>query len=333
MTSSVDNRGDPHYSDKLLRIATKLRDWQGPVVIVSHVDPDGDALGSSLALKRALESLGKAVTLPLEPPRYLAFLADDGELSPPLATLPGGALLAVLDVADEPRVEGAPLAGAEFTINVDHHGTNSRFGDLALVEPAKAATAQIVKEIIDAMGVSWTSRIATPCLTGLLTDTGNFRFANTDPETLQTAGELIATGVDYAFLTDRLQWRHRDYYRMLGLVMSTIEFPLDGKVVLAGLTEEMRDEVPTSEDDSDDFVGLIRYVEGSKVAVFLKESDGHTKVSVRTRNGVSAQAICLELGGGGHVAAAGAKLEGPLPAARERVLEATKRELERKGVL
>jgi phosphoesterase RecJ-like protein len=333
MTLPVDNLGDPDYSDKLQRIATKLRDWQGPVVIVSHVDPDGDALGSSLALKRALESLGKQVTLPLEPPRYLAFLADDGELSPPLAALPAGALVAVLDVADEPRVEGAQLAGAAFIINVDHHGTNSRFGDLALVEPAKAATAQIVKEIIDAMEVDWSSRIATPCLTGILTDTGNFRYANTDPETLKTASDLIATGVDYAFLTDRLQWRHRDYYRMLGLVMATIEFPLDGKVVLAGLTEEMRDEVPTSEDDSDDFVGLIRYVEGSKVAVFLKESDGHTKVSVRTRNGVSAQAICLELGGGGHVAAAGAKLEGPLPAARERVLEAAKRELERRGQL
>lgn len=333
MTHPVDNRGDADYAGKLQRIAHKLRDWQGPVVVLSHVDPDGDALGSSLALKRSLEELGKQVTLPLEPPRYLTFLAEDGELSQPLTELPAGCLLAVLDVADEHRAEGAPLTGAEFVINVDHHGTNSRFGDLALVEPAKAATAQIVKEIVEAVGVRWTARNATPCLTGILTDTGNFRYANTDPESLQAASELIAAGVDYAFLADRLQWRHRDYFRMLGKVMGTVEFPLDGKVVMAGVTEEMRSSIAEGADDSDDYVGLIRYVEGSKVAVFLKESDGHTKVSVRTRDGVSAQSICVELGGGGHVAAAGAKIEGPLATAREKVLAAARRELAKRGEL
>lgn len=333
MTSPVDNRGDADYGGKLKQIAQKLRDWQGPFVIVSHIEPDGDALGSSLALKRALESLGKGVALPLESPRFLDFLVDDGELSPALEALPAGALLVVLDVADQERAEGAPLQGAEFVVNVDHHGTNSRFGDLALVEPDKAATAQIVKELIDAMGVSWTARIATPCLTGILTDTGNFRYANTGPESLQAASELIATGVDYAYLTDRLQWRHRDYYRMLGVVMSTVEFPLDGKLVMAGVSEEMRERMGETEDSSDDYVGLIRYVEGSKAAVFLKEKEGATKISVRTRDGVSAQAICLELGGGGHVAAAGAKIEGPLEVARERVLEAVRRELVRRGEL
>lgn len=333
MISPVDNTGERDYPGKVRLIAQKLREWQGPIVIISHVDPDGDALGSTLALKRALESLGKTAVLPLEPPRFIEFLADPGELSSPLEELPAGCLLAVLDVADEARAEGAPLEGADFVINVDHHGTNSRFGDLALVEPDKAATAQMVKEIIDDMGVEWDSRVATPCLTGILTDTGNFRYANTNPETLRAASELIAAGVDYAFLADRLQWRHRDYYRMLGLVMDTVEFPLDGKVVVAGMTEEMRREIGDSEVDSDDYVGLIRYVEGTKVAVFLKEKDGHTKVSVRTRDGVSAQAICLELGGGGHVAAAGAKLEGNVAAAREKVLAAARKELERRGEL
>lgn len=333
MKAVVDNRGDIDYHGKLRSIAEQLEKWQGPIVVVSHTEPDGDALGSSLALKRALETLGKKVILPLEAPRFLDFLADPGELSPPLDELPSNCLLAVLDVADEHRTEGAPLQGADFVINVDHHGTNSRFGDLALVEPGKAATAQIIKEIVDALPVEWNARIATPCLTGILTDTGNFRFANTDRESLSAAGELIATGVDYAFLTDRLQWRHRDYYRMLGLVMDTIEFPLDGKVVMAGLTEKMRSEIGESGNDSDDFVGVIRYVEGSKVAVFLKEKDGHTKISVRTRDGVSAQAICLELGGGGHVAAAGAKVEGPMDVARDKVLAAAGRELRARGEL
>lgn len=327
--SAVDNTGESDYQGKIDQIARKLKEWTGPIVVVGHVDPDGDAFGSTLALKRALQALGKETILTLEPPSYLRFLAEEGELSEPLEELPAGALLAILDVADEDRVMGAPLNGAEFTVNVDHHGTNSRFGDLSLVEPAKAATAQIVKDLIEAMGVAWTAQLATPCLTGIMTDTGTFRYANTSPEVLQDAGELMAAGVHYTWLADRLQWRSRDYFRMLGMVMTTVEFPLDGKVVLARLTEEMREKIGDVADDSDDYVGLIRYAEGSKVAVFLKEREGATKISVRTRDGVSAQAICTDLGGGGHVNAAGAKVDGPVEVARERVLQAARRELER----
>src|SRR5690625_1683370 len=278
MNSTVDNTGEKDYAGKVTAIAQKLREWQGPIVVISHVDPDGDALGSTLALKRALEALGKQVTLPMDPPGYLKFITEEGELSEPLDELPDNCLLAVLDVADEPRALGAPLTGAEYTINVDHHGTNSRFGDLSLVEPGKAATAQIVKEIIDELGVRWSAEIATPCLTGILTDTGNFRYANTNASVLAVASELMAYGIDYAYLTDRLQWRSKEYFRMLGQVMSTVDFFMSDKVVLAYVSEEMRKELGEAEDDSDDYVGLIRYAEGTKVAVFLKEREGETKV-------------------------------------------------------
>lgn len=332
MDVTIDNTGEQDYVGKLDEIAATLRDWRGPIVLASHVDPDGDALGSTLALKRALDALGKRTTLVLEPPRFLRFLARDGELSPPLERLPEGCLLAILDVAEAGRVEGVPLEGADFVLNVDHHGTNGRFGDLALVEPDKAATALIVKEIVDRLPLGWTPEIATPCLTGLITDTGNFRFGNTSREVLEAAGELVEVGVDYARLTDRLQWRHPDYFTMLGRVMSTVRFELGGQLVTADVTEAMRDGLD-GDDDSDDFVGLIRYAEGSRVAALLKEREGHVKLSVRARDGVSAQAICVELGGGGHVAAAGAKVEGDLAAARERLLAAVRRELERKGFL
>jgi phosphoesterase RecJ-like protein len=313
------------------RIARTLRTWNGPIVIVSHVDPDGDALGSSLALKRALDTLGKTTTLPLEPPRFLAFLAQPGELSGPLPALPDGALLVVLDVADAGRMVGAPAADADTTINIDHHGTNDSFGDLALVQPRRAATAVIVKELIEALGVPWTPAIATPCLTGMLTDTGNFRFGNTDRDVLSAAGDLIDAGVAFSGLTDRLQWRHPDYFRMLGMVMDTVAFDLEGRLVTARLTHAMRDAVGDSDDDSEDFVGQIRYAEGALVAALLKERDGAVKLSVRTRDGVSAQAICLELGGGGHVAAAGATVQGDMDEAVRRLREATLRELERQA--
>lgn len=328
---AADNRGEADYHAKLTLIAERLRAHEGPFVLLSHVDPDGDALGSTLCLKRALEALGKRALLPLAPPRFLAFLAGEGELSPPLPALPDNCALLILDVAERGRALGAPLEGAAFTVNIDHHGTNERFGELSLVEPDKAATAQMVKDLVDALGVSWTPSLATPCLAGIMTDTGIFRYGNTSPSVLRDASELVAAGVDYAALSERLQERHPDYFTMLGRVMSTVRFPLMGLAAVARLTEAMRAEVGDTEDDSSDYVGLIRYAEGVRVAVFLKERDGATKISVRAQGGVSAQAICLELGGGGHVAAAGAKLPGDADAVEPKVLAAVRRELERRG--
>ena len=239
----------------------------------------------------------------------------------------------MLDVSDAGRAAGAPLTGAQYTVNIDHHGTNTRFGDLALVHPQSAATAVIVKDLIEALVVPWSVDIATPCLTGILTDTGNFRFENTDREALHAAADLIEVGVPYADLTDRLQWRPASYFRMLGQVMTTVDFDLGGRLVTAQVSEAMRDRVGGTDADSEDFVGVIRYAEGSWVAALLKERPDGIKLSVRARTGVSAQNICVELGGGGHVAAAGATVPGPLDAARKRLRDATAKELVRAGVM
>jgi len=328
--AQADNRNDPNYPEKITAIAERLASWEGPIVVISHVDPDRDALGSTLSLARALRRLGKSVTLPMEPPAFLSFLVREGELSPAISQLPENALLAVMDVAELSRTEGAPTEGAAYMINVDHHGTNERFGDLALVNPGSAATAQMTKDIIDALPVSWDADLATPCLTGMLTDTGTFRYANTNRDLLRAAGDLMAHGVDYVTLTDRLQWRPPSYYQMLGAVMNTLELPFDGRASLASVTLEMKEQFDGANDDSDDYVGVIRYVEGTDVAVMLKQKEDAVKISVRARAPISAQAICMELGGGGHVAAAGAKIDGSdLAAAREKVLAAVGRELER----
>ena len=330
--SIINNAGEADYTGKLNAIASKLTDWDGAIVIIAHVDPDGDALGSTLALKRALEALGKTAQLAMDVPAYLSFLVEEDEVAKTIEALPENTLLAVLDVNIGERSVGAPL-NAAFTVNIDHHGSNPRDGDLSCVEPGKAATALIIKDLIDVLGVAWTPELATPCLTGILTDTGNFRYSNTDKEVLNAAAFLIDQGVDYAYLTDRLQWRSPSYFKMLGEVMSTVEFPLGGKVALAYLTQNMEERAGKSEDDSNDYVGLIRYAENTKIAIFLKEREDATKLSVRTRDGVSAQNICRELGGGGHVAAAGAKVAGNVENAKKLVLTAAKNELERLDLL
>lgn len=328
----INNQPEPQYWEKMRLVADVLRASDAPVVIIAHEDPDGDAVGSTLGLARALRQLGKEVWWIVEPPRFLRFLPRDDEYHEPIEKLPEDAILVVLDSGDRHRAVGAPVEG--FVINIDHHGSNSRFGQIHIVDPTKAAAAQMVKDLIDALEVEWTEEIATPVLTGLITDTGNFRFGNTTPEVLETAAELVGHGVKLADLTDRLQWRPPQYFKLMGMVLSTVQFHFGGLAVSAHVTRQMTEEAGSGEEDSDDFVGVIRYAEGSYVAVFLKEREGATKVSIRSRAGVSAQNIAVELGGGGHVPAAGATLEGlSIEEAYPVVLAAVEKELKRAGLL
>lgn len=329
---TINNQPEPQYWEKMRLVADVLRATDAPIVIIAHEDPDGDAVGSTLGLARALRQLGKEVLWIVEPPRFLRFLPHEDEYHDPVDQLPNDAVLVVLDSGDRHRAVGAPVEG--FVINIDHHGSNSRFGQIHIVDPTKAAAAQMVKDLIDALEVEWNEEIATPVLTGMITDTGNFRFANTTPEVLETAAELVSYGVKLAELTDRLQWRPPQYFKLMGLVLQTVQFHFGGLAVSAHVTRQMTEEAGGTEEDSDDFVGVIRYAEGSYVAIFLKEREGATKVSIRSRGGVSAQKIAVELGGGGHVPAAGATLEGrTIEEAYPLVLAAVERELKRAGYL
>jgi bifunctional oligoribonuclease and PAP phosphatase NrnA len=311
---------DPTTVAPAVRVARALLDHGGPIVVVAHVDPDGDALGSVLTLTRALRRLGRdARAVMPEPPRFLRFLADEGEVGAPLTSLAPNTLVAVVDT-ELRRAAGAPLDAAARIVNVDHHGTNPGGADVVWVDPLFASATLMVADVVDALGVPWDARLATPCLAGLMTDTGHFRFGNTDRRALERAGRLIDAGVAYADLSDRLQWRHPAYYALLARVMGTVRYRLDGRVVLLDLTEAMRAAAAADGDDADDFVQQVRYAEGTLVAAILKERPEGVKVSVRSRGGVSAQRICVALGGGGHVAAAGATLAGADLAEAERAL-------------
>lgn len=326
----VDNTPEPMYWEKIRLVADILTSFTGPLVILAHEDPDGDAVGSTLGLARALRALGKEVHWIVEPPHFLQFLIREGEVGEPLSQLPEDSLVMALDAGDRHRLAGAPAEG--LVINIDHHGSNSRFGHVHIVDPSKAAVALMIKDLIDQLGSEWTVDIATPLLTGLITDTGNFRFANTTSETLTAAAELVGHGVALSELTDRLQLRPPYYFKLLGKVLSTVELHYHNLLVTAHIEPSMLAELGSGEEDTDDFVGAIRYVEGSQIAVFFKDLGDRVKLSIRSRGGVSAQAIAVALGGGGHLPAAGATLMGEtLKTARPKVLAAVELELKRAG--
>ncbi len=329
---SANNAPEPRYWEKMRLVAETLKAVDGPIYIIAHVDPDGDALGSTLGLYRALKKLGKEAYWIMEPPRFLRFIPREDEYTDPVTALPENATLVVLDSGDKDRAVGAPVAG--FVINIDHHGSNSRFGHIHVVDPTKPAAAMMVKDLIDLLEVPWDEDIATPVLTGTMTDTGFFKNANTTPEVFQVVSELMGYGVKYPELVDRLSWRPPEYFKLTSLVLGTVQFHFDHLAVSAHVTQAMTQEAGASEEDTDDFVGLLKTAEGSVVAIFFKEKEDGVKLSIRSKGGVSAQRIALKLGGGGHVPAAGATLMGlTLKEAYAKTLAAVEEELKRAGYL
>jgi len=333
------NQGENDYVGKLERAAQLLKAHVGPIVIVSHVDPDGDALGSCLGLQRTLRQMGKAAQTYASVPRYLHFLLErDDEILPPGAVLEPDALLVVLDVDshDSKRVEGISLerVSQNFVLNIDHHGTNARRAQLSIVEPAKAACALMVAELVALLGVPFNASIANPLYTGISTDTGSFRFTNTTSEVLEMASHLLSGGADLGFINESLSKTPHQMYRLQAQVLGTVEFLNDGLTVVAQVNRAMLEKVGASWEDVESLVGVIRSAEGTELAVLFKVySEDSVKLSLRSRGRVSAQNIAVNLGGGGHVAAAGATVNAGYAEVRRRFeLEAVK-ELSRVGMV
>ena len=333
------NAPEPRYAELIARIAQELSGHQSEIVILSHVDPDGDALGSCLGLQRALRLIGRQAQTYMKVPQYLEFLPSDGEVLPELQSWPEHALLVVLDVDnnDARRVAGADLSS--FTgrvINVDHHGTNARRADLGLVDPAQAATAGMVADIaqllLSAAGQEWTPKIATPLLTGLNTDTGSFRFANTSPAVLRQAASLVERGARLAWINDRLSQNPPRYFALLREVLGSMAFSHGGLIVTARVDEAMLTRAGAVWDDVESYVNTIRSARGTELACLFKDYGTHVKLSLRSRGRVSAQNIAVGLGGGGHFPAAGATVQGGYEAVSRAFEEAALTELKSVGL-
>jgi len=277
------------------------------IVLISHVNPDGDALGSSLSMYNILKNMGKNVKVvnmtDLAP--YLDFLPNYDKVT---KTLPKKIdLMISFDCGSFDRlgIEEKP----SFLINIDHHISNTNYGDINLIENA-ASTSQVIFNILEANNVAIDKDSATCIYTALVTDTGNFQYESVTSEVFRVASELVKCGASPEFVSKMLYERDRlSRLRFLAKALDTLELSLEGKVGIVEVTNELMAKTGAVKDDTDGLVNMVRKLETVEVAIMLREEEnGAIKVSLRSKNYVDVSKIAVKYGGGGHIRASGATI-------------------------
>ena len=308
----------------MMRDAVQLIQSARRVFAASHVDHDGDAVGSLLGFAYTLRRLGKTVTVALADPVSWRFEHLPGaEEIRPVKPSPDDDLLVSLDASEFNRL-GAVLTPDDLAgrplLMIDHHITNSRFGTVNVLDPTAASTCEILYALALALGVTPDPTIATCLLTGVVTDTLGFRTTSTTPRSLEVAQALMQAGADLSDICQRAF--NSDTYARLCLTADVLHrMTMDNGVLWSQVTLDdlRRLGVPYSE--SAGLVGYLNSVREARVAVIFRENeDGRIDVSMRSKPGISLAPVALALGGGGHPQAAGATLPPPIQVARERAL-------------
>jgi phosphoesterase RecJ-like protein len=301
-------------------------------LVTCHVSPDGDAIGSGLALTLALRARGAKVVFYSEDPvpYNYAFLPGAGTV---VQKVPGRARFDhtfVLDLSDRSRLgKGFPRGGLGTVINIDHHATGPGIGAIQVRDEHASATGELICRLLKAARLPISPEIATNLYCALLTDTGSFRYSNSTPGAFAAAGRMVALGAEpWRVASEVYESEPPARYHLLGRALSTLKVSCGGRFASLYVTNEMYRATGASKEMTDQFVNYGRALKGVEVAAFLRElPDGRFKASLRSRGGIDVSAIGLRFGGGGHRNAAGAELAGPLEAACATLERAVKEEL------
>ena len=298
-------------------VATALRE-RDRFLVTSHEAPDGDALGSLLAVELALRSLGKDAVMFLGGPaplpgeyRFLE-LADRG-LRRELPADTGERVLVAVDCASAARVGAEPglVERAPFTINIDHHHDNPRFGDVNLIVPDASSTGEVLADVFRELGVELTPELAEALYIALVTDTGRFQYANTTPKALRLAAELVEAGADvhrvFQGVYENVQFAK---LKLLARALDRARVLEGGEIVVSHLLRDDFEAVGATEPYSEGIIDVLRSVEGALVSALIREPPREggpvRKVSLRSSvDEVDVSAIARKSGGGGHREAAG----------------------------
>lgn len=297
-------------------------------LISSHARPDGDSIGSQLAMTYALEVLGKdvrVVNADPAPEHYREFPGLDRiEITRELIERAGrreDEALIVMESSDLKRTGVSGLEG-RFTINIDHHQGNTSFGDINWLDESAAACGEMVYDVIGALGVPLTIEIATHVYLAILTDTGSFHYANITPKTFDICRDCTAAGVNPAAMARRVFDQNSiGKLKLIGAVLAEMDLLDDGRLAVMYLNDEILNATGTTYNDTEGLINLPLTAREIRAVVFFKHgADGEIHVSLRSKYDVDVRAIAARHGGGGHKNASGFKLKGPLARCRDGVI-------------
>jgi phosphoesterase RecJ-like protein len=302
-------------------------------LVTTHENPDGDALGSALALATGLVKLKKKVKVynrdPV--PAFLKFLPNSEWVTSDLRPDERFDAAFIVDCADLDRVSESFVKhpGIAKRIVLDHHARSGRAGDMNLVEVKAASSGVVVYNVLKKIPVPISKEIAVNVYCTLVTDTGSFRYSNTNASVLKLAHELLKTGVEPWTISKNLYEKFPvERLKLLGRVLNTLELSPDGKIASILLTKEMLRETGAREEMAEEFINFARSIDSVEVAVQFREIDGGYKMSFRSKDLVDVAEIASRFGGGGHERAAGCKMKGSLPEIKEKILGTIRKELE-----
>ena len=294
-------------------------------LITSHARPDGDSIGSQLAMAYALEALGKDVRLvnaDPAPDHYMDFPGVDRiEIARSIDERDADALI-VMESGDLNRTGVTGLDG-RFTINIDHHQGNTFYGDLNWVDLGAAACGEMVFDLIDVLGVPLTIEIATHIYLAILTDTGSFHYSNMTPKTFDISRRTVEAGVNPAAMARRVFDQNSfGKLKLIGALLAHMDLRDHGRLAVMYLDDDIMNATGTTYNDTEGLINLPLTAREIHAVVFFKlGADGDMHVSMRSKYDVDIRAIAARHGGGGHKNAAGFKVKGPLDAVRDGILE------------
>jgi phosphoesterase RecJ-like protein len=319
----------PPVSDTTFEeIGRVLREHQR-FAVLSHVRPDGDALGSQLALGLSLLQLGKDVRIWNEEgvlEKY-SFLPRSELLTKPPPAAEQVDVAIALDTAIQNRLGTtlAAIGSAKIWINIDHHLSNPGYGDLAIIDSSAPATGEIIFRLIKSQNLPFDRAVAQNLFAAISTDTGSFQYPKTSARTFEIAAELVRAGdVDVGKISQELYENYpRRRLELLRELLRTMRFSECGRVATFSLSLKTAAELAVIPEDNEGLIDHLRAVRGVIVAVFFEElSDGKVRVSMRSKDDrIDVCLICQKFGGGGHSLAAGARVRGTLAKVEQKVLE------------
>lgn len=300
----------------------------GDILVLAHQKPDGDTLGAAFALMRALTALGKRARVSCAdafPARY-SFIcggyAADESFTPAFTVAVDIASLTLIG-GDFKKYEG------RVDLCIDHHKSNSMYARETLLNPAAAATCEIIYEVLCGLGADLTKSVADAIFTGICTDTGCFKYSNVTARTHEIAAEMIRLGADHAKINKIIfDTKSRGLIKVEHMITETAAFYFDNRCAVIFLPHDVYERFQVTESELDGISSFPARIEGVVAGITIKETeDSAFRVSVRTASPVDASKICMAFGGGGHANAAGCTLSGTLPEVTERLLTAVEEEL------